>query len=103
MRVADCGRYAFTMNQLAEGANGINLVFGQFDGRVHSYNQGIINSHNMDLQYGRLILFVLNYIIMPRFADGATSLSEGLLNLANCPWFCRSLDRWKKPSTTRRY
>ena len=84
---ADCGRYAFTMNQLAEGANGINLVFGQFDGRVHSYNQGLINSHNMDLQYGRLILFVLNYVILPRFADGATSLSEGLLNLANCPGF----------------
>lgn len=87
----DCGRYAFTMNQLAEGANGINLVFGQFDGRVHSYNQGIINSHNMDLQYGRLILFVLNYIIMPRFADGATSISEGLLNLANCPGFADRL------------
>lgn len=87
----DCGRYAFTMNQIADGANGINLVFGQFDGRVHSYNQGIINSHNMDLQYGRLILFVLNYIILPRFADGANSLSEGLLNLANCPEFADRL------------
>ena len=87
----DCGRYAFTMNQIADNANGINLVFGQFDGRVHSYNQGIINSHNMDLQYGRLVLFVLNQIILPRFADGATSLSEGLLNLANCPDFANRL------------
>lgn len=87
----DCGRYAFTMNQIVEGANGINLVFGQFDGRVHSYNQGIINSHNMDLQYGRLVLFVLNQIILPRFANGATSLSEGLLNLANCSEFANRL------------
>lgn len=87
----DCGRFAFTMNQIAEGAHGINLVFGQFDGRVHSYNQGIINSHNMDLQYGRLVLFVLNQIILPRFANGATSLSEGLLNLADCPSFANRL------------
>lgn len=87
----ECGRYAFTMDQIVEGANGIQLVFGQFDGRVHSYNRGIINEHTMDLQYGRLVLFVLNQIILPRFANGATSLSEALLNLANCPDFANRL------------
>ena len=87
----DCGRYPFTMDQLVDGANGINLVFGQFDGRVHSYNQGIINEHTMDLQYGRLILFIFNQILLPRFANGATSLSQGLLNLANCPGFAERL------------
>jgi hypothetical protein len=87
----DCGRYAFTMDELIEGAEGINLVFGQFDGRIHSYNQGIINLHNMDLQYGRLILFVLNQIILPRIADGATSIGDALLNLANCSGFAERL------------
>ena len=87
----DCGRFAFTMDEIAEGANGVQLVFGQFDGRVHSYNRGIINEHNMDLQYGRLVLFVLNHIILPRFANGATSLSDALLNLANCPDFANRL------------
>ena len=87
----DCGRFAFTMDEVAEGAHDIQLVFGQFTGRVHSYNRGIINLHNLDLQYGRLILFVLNQIILPRFADGATSLDQALLNLANCSGFANGL------------
>lgn len=86
-----CGRYAFTMDDLIENASGINLVFGQFSGRIHSYDQGVINLHNMDLQYGRLILFVLNQIILPAIANGATSISEALLNLANCPGFASRL------------
>lgn len=86
-----CGRYAFTMDDLIEDASGINLVFGQFTGRIHSYDQGVINLHNMDLQYGRLILFVLNRIILPAIANGASSISEALLNLANCPGFANRL------------
>jgi hypothetical protein len=88
---AECGRYDFTMDDVVDGASGIGLVFGQFDGRVHSYNQGVINMHTMDLQYGRLILFVLNELILPRVAGGATSLSEALINLANCPGFASRL------------
>jgi hypothetical protein len=82
-----CGRYEFTMDEIAAAAEGIQLVFGQFTGRIHSYNQGIIDLHTMDLQYGRLIMFVLNNIILPFIADGATNLRDALLNLANCPGF----------------
>lgn len=83
----ECGRYEFTMDEIAAAAEGVQLVFGQFTGRIHSYNQGIIDLHTMDLQYGRLILFVLNNIILPFIADGATNLRDALLNLANCPNF----------------
>lgn len=86
-----CGRYAFTMNEVAAAAEGIELVFGQFTGRIHSYNQGIIDPHTMDLQYGRLILFVLNNIILPFIADGANNLRDALLNLANCPAFANGI------------
>jgi hypothetical protein len=86
-----CGRHAFTMDDLVQGANGINLVFGQFTGRIHSYNQGVINLHTMDLQYGRLVMFLLNNLLLPRIANGATSLSQALLNLANCPGFANRL------------
>ena len=88
---SECGRYPFRMDDIVEGAEGVQLVFGQFEGRIHSYNQGIIHMHNMDLQYGRLILFVLNQIILPRIANGATSISEGLVNLANCSGFASRL------------
>ncbi|MEE2643441.1 MAG: hypothetical protein VYD19_00785, partial [Myxococcota bacterium] len=87
----DCGRYPFTMEELADGAEEIRLVFGQFTGRLHSYNQGIIDLHNLDLQYGRLILFVLNELILPRVADGARNITDALLYLANCPGFANRL------------
>ncbi len=87
----ECGRYPFTMDEVAAGAEGINLVFGQFTGRIHSYNLGVIDSHTMDLQYGRLILFVLNNIILPWIADGAMNLRQALLNLANCPSFANGI------------
>jgi hypothetical protein len=86
-----CGRFPFTMDEVASAAEGIELVFGQFTGRVHSYDKGVFDSHTMDLQYGRLILFVLNNIILPAIADGATSLREALLNLANCPSFANGI------------
>ena len=87
----DCGRYPFTMEELADGVEEIRLVFGQFTGRLHSYNQGIIDLHNLDLQYGRLILFVLNELILPRVADGARNITDALLYLANCPGFADRL------------
>ncbi len=87
----ECGRFPFTMDDLAQGADGINLVFGQFEGRVHSYDQGAIYSHTLDLQYGRLILFVLNNLLLPEIADGARNIRDGLLNLANCPAFANGL------------
>ncbi len=86
-----CGRYAFTMDEVAAAADGIQLVFGQFTGRIHTYNQGIIDSHTMDLQYGRLIIFVLDNIILPFIANGANNLHDALLNLANCPGFANGI------------
>ena len=87
----ECGRYEFTMDEVAAAAEGIQLVFGQFTGRIHSYNQGIIDQHTMDLQYGRLIMFVLNNIVLPFIADGATNLRDALLNMANCPSFANGV------------
>lgn len=87
----ECGRFPFTMDELAEGADGINLVYGQFEGRVHSYDQGAIYSHTLDLQYGRLILFILNNLLLPQIADGARNIRDGLLNLADCPAFASGL------------
>lgn len=87
----ECGRYAYTMDEISTAASGLELVFGQFTGRVHSYDQGVFDSHTLDLQYGRLILFVLNNIILPEIANGATNLRQAMLNLANCPRFANGI------------
>jgi hypothetical protein len=87
----DCGRHAFRMSDIADGIEGVNLVFGQFTGRIHSYNHGEFDPHTLDLQYGRLILFVLNNLVLPAIADGARTLRDALLNLANCPGFANGI------------
>lgn len=87
----DCGRHEFRMMDIANGLEGVNLVFGQFTGRVHTYNHGEIDPHTLDLQYGRLILFVLNNLVLPAIADGANNLRDALLNLANCPAFASGI------------
>ncbi|MCA9543146.1 MAG: hypothetical protein KC613_02120 [Myxococcales bacterium] len=87
----DCGRYEFTMDEVAAALEGLNLVYGQFTGRVSNYDRGVIDSHTLDLQYGRLILFVLNQVILPYIADGANNLRDGLLNLVNCPGFANGI------------
>ncbi len=87
----NCARHPFTLDQLAAGAEGINLVFGQFTGRIHTYNHGEIDVHTLDLQYGRLILFVLDNLILPAIADGAHRLRDALLNMANCPAFASGI------------
>ncbi|MBU0554191.1 hypothetical protein KKF91_19105 [Myxococcota bacterium] len=89
-RLEEC-RYEFTLDELHAAAEGIQLVFGQFSARIHSYNQGVIDSHTMDLQYGRLILFVLNEIILPWIADGARNIRDALLYMANCPSMARGI------------
>ena len=63
------------MDDLADGGSGINLVFGQFEGRVHSYDQGAIYSHTLDLQYGRRV------DVLERYAD--QSLLGGAIHLWN--------------------
>jgi hypothetical protein len=87
----DCGRNAFTMDEIVRGAEGVQLVFGQFTGRIRGYNEGVIDAHGLDLQYGRLILFVLNNLLLPRIADGANNIRDALLNLGNCPGFANGL------------
>jgi hypothetical protein len=83
----DCGRYEFTMDEVSAALEGVNLVYGQFTGRVHSYDQALIDPHTLDLQYGRLIMFVLNNIILPWIADGADNMRDAVLNMVNCPGF----------------
>lgn len=87
----DCGRYAFTMEEVASGLEGVDLVFGQFGGRVHNYDRMLIDAHTLDLQYGRLILFVLNNLILPEVADGADNITDALLTLADCPAFANRI------------
>ncbi len=84
-------RHEFTMDEIWALLNDAQMVYGQFSGRIHSYNQGIIDSHSVALQYGKLIVFVMNHLILPSIAGGSTSLSQALLYWINCGAFARRI------------
>ena len=80
----DCGRNEFNMEELLRAERPIEAVFATFNARTNNFNQLRMAPHDVNLQYGRLILFVLNELILPAVADGAHSLSEALINVLDC-------------------
>lgn len=80
----DCGRYEFNMEDLLQAEEPIEAVYATFNARATNFNQLVMDPHNINLQYGRLILFVLNNVVLPLIADGARSISEALINLIDC-------------------
>ncbi len=89
----NCPRHSFRMDEIWDRMNEVQLVYGQFSGRIHSFNKGIIDSHVLNLQYGRLIIFVLNYIVFPWLTNSDTihTVRDALLKLANCAAMARRI------------
>ncbi|MBM4318731.1 MAG: hypothetical protein FJ125_01935 [Deltaproteobacteria bacterium] len=80
----DCGRFEFDMEELLRAERPIEAVFATFNARTNNFNQLRMDPHDVNLQYGRLILFVLNELILPAVADGAHSIAEALINALDC-------------------
>ncbi len=57
---ADCGRIPLEIDNADLG-----LLRGEWTGRVIGYNRLDIDRHPVDFAYGRLILFVLDYMVIP--------------------------------------
>src|SRR5699024_2775888 len=71
----DCG--AINLVADSEGRLGeLGLLSSEWTGRLGSYNQLQIDRHPINLRYGRLIIYVLNEVILPRITnDNAHSMS----------------------------
>ncbi len=80
----DCGRHEFDMEDMTHTNHPLEAVFATFNARVNNFNQLKMDPHDVNLQYGRLILFVLDELILPAVADGAHSLTEALINVLDC-------------------
>ncbi len=80
----DCGRNEFNMEELLRAERPLEAVFATFNARLNNFNELRMDPHDINLQYGRLILFVLNELILPAVADGAHSLAEAVINVIDC-------------------
>lgn len=79
----DCGRHELSYDALLE----LNIVSGDWEGTVTSYDKLIIGNHGVDLNYGKLIMFVVNNVILPQIAGGATNFQDALEYWFNCDGF----------------
>ena len=62
----------------------LQLLSGDWEGSVVGYDRLLIQNHPVDLRYGELIVYIINQVILPSIAGGATSFSDALVYWINC-------------------
>jgi hypothetical protein len=63
----------------------LGVISSKWDGRVASYNELRIQRHEIPLNYGRLVKFILNQVVIPELTDGAAnSLSGAFAHWIGC-------------------
>ena len=90
----ECGKMPFSMDQFnSNGDFPMDLVGGSWTGTVVGYDKLAIDPHNIDLNYGKLILFVLNKIIL-KWLTGEDNLADAAAKIVGCDGIAKSLDNW---------
>jgi len=79
----NCGRREFTMNDINNTEFPLNLVEGRFTASIQDFDRLSIDNHSIKLNYGRLVIFVLNEIIL-RNLTGHATLSAAVHSFINC-------------------
>jgi hypothetical protein len=79
-----CGKNTFTLEDFDQPEFPLDLASAQFTANILNWNQLQIDPHVLYINYGKLVLFVLNHMILPQIADGATSLSAAFQNILDC-------------------
>jgi hypothetical protein len=78
-----CAAHDFSLEDLNNTDFPMDLIAGVFTGSVANFDQLVIESHVIELNYGKLILFVLNNLILPQVSS-YNSLSALLHSLIDC-------------------
>jgi hypothetical protein len=78
-----CAAHDFSLEDLNNTDFPMDLLAGVFTGSVANFDQMVIESHVIELNYGKLILFVLNKLILPKVSP-YDSLTDLLYSLINC-------------------
>lgn len=77
----DCGRIPVVLDSVDLG-----LLRGDWTGRVVGYDRLDIDRHPIDFEYGRLILYVLEYLVLPAITGdpGPVTLRDLMSAILNC-------------------
>lgn len=77
----DCGRIPIVLDTVDLG-----LLRGDWTGRVVGYDRLDIDRHPIDFEYGRLILYVLEYLVLPAITGdpAPVTLRDLMSSILNC-------------------
>jgi hypothetical protein len=78
-----CGKNEFSLQDLQNSDVPLDLITGQFTGMIANYDTLIIDTHKIDLNYGKLILFVINEMILPAISN-YNSIEDLLYSIIDC-------------------
>jgi len=79
-----CGRNVFTLADFQNTQFPMDIIEGRFTASVQDFDKFDIDNHTIKLNYGKLIIFVLNEMILPELT-GEDNLSDAILSFVNCP------------------
>lgn len=90
----DCGKMPFTMDQFNNnGSFPMDLLGGQWTGNIVSFDTLSVSPHELALNYGKLILFVLQKVIL-KYLTGKDTLVDAAVAIVGCDGIAKSLDKW---------
>ncbi len=78
-----CGRNEFSLADFSNTQFPLNIIEGRFTALIQDFDQLDIDNHVIKLNYGKLIIFVLNEMILPALT-GEHTLTDAVLSFVNC-------------------
>jgi hypothetical protein len=87
----ECGKYPFDLQDIDNGEFPLDLLSGNWQGTISKYDQLNVGKHSLSLNYGKLILFVLNQVILKELT-GKTSLVDAAVAIVGCDGIADALD-----------
>ncbi len=80
----ECGKYTYTLEDFDDPDFPLDLASSHFTASILNWNQLQIDPHIIYINYGKLILFGLEHILLPEIANGATNLGDAMADLLDC-------------------
>ena len=79
----NCGRFVFSITAFQNTEFPMDIIEGRFTGSILNFNQFDMDNHVIKINYGKLIVFVLDEMILPAIS-GQHNLTDAILSFINC-------------------
>lgn len=78
-----CGRNEFSLAAFSNTEFPMDIVEGRFTASIQNFDQLDIDNHTIKINYGKLIIFALNELILPA-VSGHHNLEDAILSFVDC-------------------